>query len=161
MVEPFSSKEGLVGRMTLYFMESGIRSYWMNEYFQLKYSARVQERGRVISSTEIRYNFEDRRLILPLELHRKISAVFFLWMLCLLISGICFLGEVVVYWHLEAMLLICSINIRYLYGIITIKLRRFQRCFILIMKQGLLSKHIRFKLILTAFKNDNVVSLQH
>ncbi len=93
---PPSQLGGLVKRVSLYMMESGISQFWYEEYVALRHSTRVQDRARVVSRTKIRYDFEEERVITPLELQGKISSVFFLSFVSLFFSTVSFAVEIII-----------------------------------------------------------------
>lgn len=88
---------GLLKRVSLYMMESGISQLWYEEYVALRHSTRVQDRSMVVSRTKIRFDFEEERLIIALEMQGKISSVFFLGFICYLISILSFAVEIVLH----------------------------------------------------------------
>lgn len=74
-------------RTVLFIIESGIIKYWRDEFIEMRYANRVQERSKVISRTKIIYSFE-KAVTSPLALEGKISSVFFLWVI-FLVGGCC------------------------------------------------------------------------
>lgn len=81
-----------IGKIAQKLTESGIYTYWREEYIQLRHSARVQDRSRVISPTKILYDFEQATTA-PLGLEGKISSVFFVCFVCLIFSFLVFILE--------------------------------------------------------------------
>ncbi|CAL8127415.1 unnamed protein product [Orchesella dallaii] len=73
-------------------LDSGLFSYWFTEFLKLGYAKRVQDRSKVVSPTQIHYDFAS--VVSPLQMEGKILTVFFLWIVCIGSCGISFAIEV-------------------------------------------------------------------
>lgn len=94
MTPPHGKFLGIYGQRLI---EAGINNYWRKEYVELRHSTRVQDRNKVISPTKIIYDFEGATAA-PMNLEGKISSVFFLWSVCMLVSFCSFFVERYYHW---------------------------------------------------------------
>ncbi|CAL8087581.1 unnamed protein product [Orchesella dallaii] len=62
-------------------VEAGIYLYWMTEFCQMSYAKRVQDRRKVVSPTQIKYDFLST--VSALRMEGKVLTVFFVWAVCL------------------------------------------------------------------------------
>lgn len=72
-----------LAQVALAMDEAGFYALWWKEFFGLATSRKVQGRSRVVSPTKI---LDDRDQAKPLQLEGKLKDVFFVWILCLIIS---------------------------------------------------------------------------
>lgn len=73
-------------------VESGIAYRWLQEFEEVSYSNRVQDRGKVKSPTNIVQS--DGNTFEPLDLEGKTVTIFLLWIGCLCCSLVCFICEI-------------------------------------------------------------------
>lgn len=69
---------------------AGIPDRWMQEFMAIVYSRRVQDRVKVISPTQM---IQDGHTVMELTIEGKIATIFLLWMICLCVSLVAFVGE--------------------------------------------------------------------
>lgn len=79
-----------LGKMFAKLLTSGIPQRWNHEHYQILQSARVQDRGRVKSKMVVS---KEGANIRALKLEGKTLTIFLLWIFCLVLCSISFLGE--------------------------------------------------------------------
>lgn len=93
-IPPGSSRASAVYRR---FVDSGLQDLWVKEFYGNAFSKRVQDRSKVISSTQI--GDSQRNLastmgdVKSLKLEGRVVKIFILWLLCVFASGFYFLIE--------------------------------------------------------------------